>query len=282
MVAFQIFWWDIYWYGIFYFISFVLGYLCVFWIGKKQYFKKFPQLQLALTSNLDMLLIFVLLWVLVGGRLGHIFIYDFSHFIGHWWEIFAVWNGGMSFIGGIIGVVIAVLCYKFIYALQWKEFVLLFDIILVLVPFGIFLGRFGNYLNQELFGIIFTNSLWFSESMIAIFQKLNFLHVYPKVDSFLRINTNQLSMCLEGGLLFLVNGILFRKQIRKKVISIGKISGWFLLLYSIIRFFLEYLRNDSQTEFIGIFTKSQWFFVFAFAISLWFLIYFAPKHEENL
>jgi phosphatidylglycerol:prolipoprotein diacylglycerol transferase len=89
-------------------------------------------------------------------------------------------------------------------------------------------------------------------------------------------------MCLEGGVLFFVNAFLFRGQILQKKITIGKISGFFLLFYSIFRFFLEYLRSDSQMEFIGIFTKSQWFFVFTFVISLWFLMYFAPKHEENL
>jgi len=81
----------------------------------------------------------LLLGVLVGGRLGHIFIYDLGRFTADWFSVFAVWNGGMSFIGGILGVVVAVLVLKRLFKLSWKEFFLLFDCILVVVPFGILL-----------------------------------------------------------------------------------------------------------------------------------------------
>jgi prolipoprotein diacylglyceryltransferase len=88
--------------------------------------------------------------------------------------------------------------------------------------------------------------------------------VYPKVDDALRINTNLLSMLFEGLLLFVVNGVLFRKLIKKQLFQIGKITSVFLIGYSLFRFLFEYLRNDSQAEFIGLFTKSQWFFLVVF------------------
>jgi phosphatidylglycerol:prolipoprotein diacylglycerol transferase len=84
MVAFQIFGVSIYWYGIFYFISFILGYCFLSYIGKKAYFKAFPALQQTLTQHLDTLMIFLLLGVLIGGRLGHVFIYDWESFVGNW------------------------------------------------------------------------------------------------------------------------------------------------------------------------------------------------------
>jgi phosphatidylglycerol:prolipoprotein diacylglycerol transferase len=76
-----------------------LGYVFLSFIGKKGYFKKFPALHKTLTFNIETLFIFLLFGVLIGGRLGHVFIYDLGSFIGHRENIFSIWNGGMSFIG---------------------------------------------------------------------------------------------------------------------------------------------------------------------------------------
>jgi prolipoprotein diacylglyceryltransferase len=83
MIAFEIFGFSVYRYGIFYFISFLIGYGCLAFVGKQEWFHKFPALQHTLTTNLDYLFIFLLLGVLVGGRLGHVFIYDLGGFIGN-------------------------------------------------------------------------------------------------------------------------------------------------------------------------------------------------------
>ncbi|MDD2537566.1 MAG: prolipoprotein diacylglyceryl transferase [Candidatus Absconditabacteria bacterium] len=282
MVAFQIFGWDIYWYGIFYLVGFLFGYLVLRFVGKRGYFKKFSGLQTVLASRLEDLMIFLVLGVLIGGRLGHIFIYDFSSFIGNWGEMFAVWNGGMSFIGGIVGVCTAMFIFKYWTRLSRKEFLILFDIILVAVPVGIFFGRLGNYLNQELYGIIFTNSLGFSEYTVSFLQSLNFLHVYPNIDAALRINTNQFSMVFEGVFLFILSIFLFFSQIKKTSYRVGLISSCFVLGYGIIRFFLEYLRNDSQAEFIGYFSKSQRFFLFFIFFGIVLFIWVLKQKPERL
>jgi phosphatidylglycerol:prolipoprotein diacylglycerol transferase len=84
-------------------------------------------------------MMFLLLGILLGGRLGHVFIYDFGNFVGNWLSLFYVRNGGMSFIGGIVGVCIALFLFRFFFKLSWKEFFMLFDCILVVVPLGILL-----------------------------------------------------------------------------------------------------------------------------------------------
>lgn len=281
MVAFQLFWFSVYWYGIFYFIAFVVGYCFLYFLGKKQYFKRYPALQKALTSNLDYLIVFLLLGVLVWGRLGHVFIYDFGSFVGNWFSIFTVWNWWMSFIGGTIGVIIASFLFKTFSKLSWKEFFILFDCILVVVPFGILLWRLWNYLNQELYGIIFTNP-WFSESLITLLKSFWILHVYSNVDSFLRINTNLLSMIFEGALLLFLNSFLLYSMLKKKKFSIARISSCFVIWYSIFRFLFEYLRNDSQLEFVGLFTKSQRFFLFFFIFGCLLLWYSFSRSSESL
>lgn len=215
---------NVYWYGVFYFISFLLGYGFLAFLGKQGYFRKFPAVQQTLTTNLETFLMFLLLGVLVGGRLGHVFIYDLGSFIGNWREIFAVWKGGMSFIGGGVGVVVAVLLFRFLYKLSWKEFLVLFDTLLVVIPVGILLGRFGNYLNQELYGIsVQVNG--FSQfirptPVVDVLWKFGLLHIYPNVDGNLRVNTNLLSMLFEGACLFVVNGGVLLCMVKKKYFKI--------------------------------------------------------------
>jgi phosphatidylglycerol:prolipoprotein diacylglycerol transferase len=121
----------------------------------------------------------------------------------------------MSFIGGGVGVVLAVLLFRFFFKLSWKEFLLLFDMVLVIVPLGIFFGRLGNYLNQELYGIAVAQ-LSFSDGIVSFLQSINLVHVYSHVDEVLRINTNFLSMLFEGICLLVVNGALFCFMLRKK------------------------------------------------------------------
>jgi prolipoprotein diacylglyceryltransferase len=106
--------------------------------------------------------------------------------------------------------------------------------------------------------------------------------VYPQVDTVLRINTNLLSMLFEGICLFVVNWVLFCSQLKKKRLKIWIISSCFLVGYSGFRFLFEYLRNDSQSEFIGWFTKSQWVFLVAFVIGVVLWIVSQRKVNEEI
>lgn len=265
MVAFTIFGFSIYWYGIFYALAFIIGYLGLSWIGKKNIFFSFPKIQKLLTQDLEDLIFSIALGVVLGWRLGHILIYGNGYYFQNWEAIFKVWEGGMSFIGGIFGVLISVFIFFQIKGLKKREFFVIFDLILIFVPLGILLGRLWNFLNQELYGIPVDHlPSWLS----TLFSTLGATYIYPKVDQFLRVNTNMLAMIFEWALLFWVQILTFFWQIKKRYWKVWLLATNFLLFYSLVRFWLEYLRADSQWEWIGILTKSQRFFLIFIIIAL--------------
>lgn len=266
MVAFTLGAVNVYRYGIFYLITFVIGYLFLMRVGKKKIFAKFDNAQRLFTHGVDDIVLATVIGILLGWRLGEVLIYNRSYYSQHLDQIFAVRQGGMSFIGGIIGVVVAILVVDKLFKLTRKELFILFDVLLVVVPIGIILGRFGNFLNQELYGIIAPT--WLPGFLT---------HIYPAVDQLPRVNTNLLSLLLEWVLMFLIVGSMFRKQIKTKHIQPGQITITFILLYSVIRFFLDYLRQDSQGEFFGLMTTTQRFMVFFFFFGLALRRYVLPK-----
>jgi len=178
-------------------------------------------------------------------------------------------------------VVLMVLLFRMLFKLSWKERLILFDCMLVVVPLGIMLGRLGNFLNQELYGIIFTIS-GVSEGVVSLLQSLGVLYIYPKIDQALRINTNLLSMIFEGGVLFVLNFSLLMSMLKKKRFCVGKISSYFVLGYGVVRFLLEYLRHDSQAEFIGLFSKSQRFFLLFLVFGIGLLVFSLRGQKEPL
>lgn len=111
MVAFSIFGFSVYRYGIFYALAFLLGYLGLARIGKQNYFSKMPKLQSLLTDHLEDLILVIALGVIIGGRLGHILIYSEGYYFANPTAILKIREGGMSFIGGIMGVVSSVYLY---------------------------------------------------------------------------------------------------------------------------------------------------------------------------
>lgn len=266
---------PVYWYGICYFIAFVVGYLFLYWISKKNIFwMEYPRLQWFLEKNLDDLMLCIFFGVLIWWRLGHVLIYDFWYYLKHPLEIFQVRRGGMSFIGGMLGVTttFAVLARK--KKFSFKEIVLLFDTILAIVPFGIMIGRIGNFLNQELYGVVVSD--WLPRLWYPIFSLLNdigIFHVYPQIDTFLRLNTNFLSSFFEWFILLLVTLSIIRTRVKTKIVQPGKIVGTFLIGYSAVRFILEYFRADSQLEFHGWFSVSQRFFIGFFLLGVGVLVF---------
>ena len=277
MVAFTIYGFPIYRYWIFYALAFVFGYLWWMWIGKKGWFKEYPKVQYFLTDGLEDLLFSIAVGVILWGRLWHAFIYNHNYYLQHLIEVFQIWKWGMSFIGGILGVVVCMGSYLRSQKASRKDMLILFDLILAFVPLGIFLWRFWNYLNQELYGIPVS---LLPERFATTLKSLHLVHVYPNVDHFLRVNTNFLSMIFEWAILYVIQCCFFVKMIHKKSFKIWVMSTNFLLFYSLIRFFLEYLRADSQSEFVGIFTKSQRFFITFFIIAIIIKIYLS-KQEKN-
>ncbi len=272
MIAFSIWSVNIYWYWIFYLVWFLIWYFFLKFIGKSKIFKKFTNLQDLLSKDVDWLLVYIILWVLLWWRFWEVFIYQRSYFSNNLLEVFAVWNGWMSFIWWAIWVLISLFIMKRVKKLSNIEFFLLFDIILVVVPLAIMFGRFGNYLNQELFWLIVPHGYrWMNNFLVEMLTKLNIFHVYDLIDSNLRVNTNFISMFFEWIVLFFILSLIFIKNINKKHIKPWIVVGYFLLFYGLFRFFIEYLRVDSQFQYISLFTKSQWIFIVFIFVWAWFV-----------
>lgn len=275
MVAFSIFWVNIYRYGIFYLVWFVLTYIFLYFLWKSKIFDKYQSLQSFLRNNLDDLMIALIIWVLIGWRFWEVFIYEWDYFSQNPLEIIKVWHWGMSFFGWMLWVVLSLIILFWIKKLSWKDFVLFLDCIVFVVPIWIILWRFGNYLNQELYWLVVPKwAWWLSDSFVSILTNLNVFHVYPKVDSLLRVNTNFVSILFEWIILFLLVFFVSRKQIKREKIKIWLNSSVFLIFYSLFRFFIEYLRVDSQSQMVWIFTTSQWLFLSLFIIWFFSLIVF--------
>ena len=148
MVAFTIFWRDIYRYGIFYLIWFIISYIFLYIIWKKHIFQKFPQLQNLLKNDLETLFIILILWVLIWWRLGHILIYDFHYFLDNPIDIFKIRQWWMSFIWWLIWVIIWVSIYIGRKKISTKEFIILLDLLACILPLCIAFWRLWNFLNQ--------------------------------------------------------------------------------------------------------------------------------------
>jgi len=212
------------WYGLMYAISFVLGYfLLLFLIRKNKRFKT-----IGMTGDLLIdLIFFVLVGVMIGGRLGYILFYNFSYYIQHLWEVFAVWEGGMSFHGGLIGVVIAGLLFCKIKRINIYDIA---DLLVLAVPLGLGLGRLGNFINGELYGRI-TTVPWCMQFPLAVGCR----HPSQLYEFF-----------FEGVLLWVILWILKDKRMPK-----GALFWLFFLLYGVFRFVLEYFREpDVQIGYI--------------------------------
>lgn len=270
MIAFSIWPIHIYRYGIMYALAFLSGYFFFMMGQKKWLYRHYPALDRFVAQYLDTFIITAMLGVMIGGRMGHVLIYDLPYFLTHPLQIFAINKWGMSFIGGIVGEVIAmtILVRRYNRRHAWSDksqklsFLQLLDMIMPIVPIGIFLGRFANFLNQELYGLIVPADAWWLPSwLVNFFISTHFFHVYDKIDTLLRLNTNFISMLGEW---LIVGGVVryfFIRYWLGKKLAVWQLSAIFLLSYSTIRFFFEYIRQDSQAEFLWIFTKSQWFFV---------------------
>ncbi len=192
---------------------------------------------LALSGDfLDSLYTSIILGLVIGARLGYVLFYDLSAYLNHPLSIFAVWQGGMSFHGGLIGSVVAgVWCCKKFKVAPW----LVADLVIVTAPIGLGMGRIGNFINGELYGRI-TDVPWGM--------------VFPNGGPLPRHPSQIYEFFLEGVVLFSVLWIM-KSRIREN----GLLSSLFVILYGAIRFILEFFREpDAQLGFVaGPFTMGQ-------------------------
>jgi len=220
-IALNFFSLEIRWYS----LSYIFGILFA-WI----YCKKFLIKEEKILSLFDDLITYIIIGIILGGRLGYIIFYNFSYYSKNLLEIFMIWKGGMSFHGGLLGVILAT--YIFSKKNNINSFLFL-DAISMSAPIGIFLGRIANFINSELYGRE-TNLFWSVK--------------FERVDNIFRHPSQIYEAIFEGIILFILLNFIFKKQIYK---SPGIISALFLIFYSLFRFFIEFTREpDVQIGYI--------------------------------
>ena len=201
------------WYGIAYAISFILGYHLFVRINNKHHVMPPHLVQSFIT--------YIVIGVILGGRIGDILFYQ-THKITDIFHILSIWQGGMSFHGGLLGVTLSIYIFARIYKIN---FLAISDIISICAPIGLFFGRIANFINGELYGI-YTTMPWGV--------------IFPYIDSYPRHPTQLYEACSEGILLFCIMVYAMRHI---SWLPKGIISSIFLILYSICRIWIEQFKE---------------------------------------
>tara|TARA_B100001057_G_scaffold417492_1_gene436262 strand:- start:445 stop:1215 length:771 start_codon:yes stop_codon:yes gene_type:complete len=219
-VAIEIFSLEVRWYSLAYIFGILFG-----WILAKKLFIQ----NLEVKNKFDDYLSYLIIGIILGGRLGYVVIYNLSFYIDNPTDIFKIWQGGMSFHGGLIGIIIA----SIIFAKKNRQDPFLYmDIVALVSPIGIFFGRIANFINSELYGKV-TNLPWSV--------------TFVQIDNLPRHPSQLYEALLEGICLFLI-----LISLKNKFSNIpGIISGLFLIFYSFFRFIVEFYRvPDEQLGYV--------------------------------
>ena len=210
---------DIRWYSLAYIAGFIIGSIIIKYLNKKL-------LNILSNKQIDSFFIRSILGVIIGGRIGYVLFYQTSYFFTNPVYILKIWTGGMSFHGGLIGIIISMYLFSKKNNIQ---FFYLSDLVSIVAPIGLFFGRIANFINNELYGKV-TN--------------FPFAMIYPEIDFQPRHPSQLYEAFLEGIILFIILFTYFNKT--KSDPTIGKISGLFLILYSIFRILIEFLREPDS------------------------------------
>ena len=207
---------DIRWYSLAYIFAFIIGSILI---------KKFNQNSYKLLSNIqiDRFFIWAVIGVIIGGRIGYVLFYQTNLFFSKPSYILEIWHGGMSFHGGLIGIIFTIYLFSIKHNIR---FFYLSDLVSLVAPIGLFLGRISNFINTELYGRI---------------TDFPFAIIYPLIDNNPRHPSQLYEALFEGIILLLILFIYFNKKPKKYLI--GNISALFLIFYSIFRFLIEFLRE---------------------------------------
>ena len=249
-VAFEVFSLEIRWYSLAYIFGIVLG-----WIYCKKKLIKDP----IVLDLFDDFITYLIIGIILGGRIGYALFYNFSYYINNPLEILMVWNGGMSFHGGLIGVILS--CVIFGKKHKINSFIFL-DLVALSAPIGIFFGRVANFINSELYGRA-TDLPWGVQFVL--------------IDNIKRHPSQIYEAFFEGIILFFILNYLFK---RKYIVTPGKLSALFLIFYSLFRYSLEFFRvPDPQIGFLFLnSTLGQIISLLFFVIGV--LLFYLKKNEN--
>ena len=210
---------DIRWYSVSYIFTFIFGSILIKKLNKKS-------LNNLSNIQIDKFFVWAVLGVIIGGRVGYVLFYQLQLFFLNPLYIFQIWKGGMSFHGGLIGMIFAI----YIFAKHNNlSFYYLSDLVSIVAPIGLFLGRISNFINTELYGRV---------------TDFPFAFIYPLIDNNPRHPSQLYEAFFEGVVLFIILYLIFIKNSKKY--SAGIISAYFLILYSIFRFLIEFLREPDS------------------------------------
>ena len=220
-VAIQFFSIEIRWYSLAYIVGILLG-----WTLSKKIFIS----DVNLKEKFDDYITYIILGIIIGGRLGYVFFYNYDYYSNNFIDIIKIWQGGMSFHGGLIGVIIVSIIFS---KKNNQNTFSYLDIVSLVAPIGIFFGRIANFINSELYGVE-TNLPWAVK--------------FVQVDNLYRHPSQLYEAFFEGLILFLIL-IYFRNKGFVK--TPGLISALFLIFYSIFRFIVEFFRvPDEQLGYV--------------------------------
>ena len=252
---------QIRWYSMAYILGIILGWIYAKKIIKKTAKNKYNFVSIK-TSQFDDIIVYLVLGIILGGRLGYVIFYNFGYYSQNISEIFKIWQGGMSFHGGLLGIIIA----SFIFSKNTKtNFFKISDIIACVAPIGLFLGRVANFINGELFGKAST---------------LPWAVIFPSGGNISRHPSQIYEAILEGVVLFiLINFLALKKQL---ILKTGYISGFFLIFYSIARIIGENFREpDIHLGYLfNYFSMGAILSAITFLASC-LIIFFIKNNEQN-
>jgi len=216
---------QIKWYSLAYILGIILGWIFAVKIIRKTQNNKYNFTQIT-KEDFDDLVVYLVFGIILGGRLGYVFFYNFEYYNHNYLEILKLWQGGMSFHGGLLGVIVAI----YIFSIKKNiNFFKISDIVSCVAPIGIFLVRIANFINGELYGKI-TSVTWG-----VVFKSGGNVTRHP---------SQIYEAILEGILLFIIiNYLAFRKEL---IFKTGYISVLFLILYSVLRIFSEFFREPDN------------------------------------
>ena len=220
-IAIEFFSLEIRWYSLAYIVGISAG-----WYLAKKIFINNDNIK----DKFDDYITYIIIGIVLGGRLGYVILYNLDYYLNNIFDIFKIWQGGMSFHGGLIGIIIA----SIIFAKKNNDDVFEYlDIIALVAPIGIFFGRIANFINSELYGYE-TSVPWAVQ--------------FIQIDSLYRHPSQLYEAILEGFVLFLILLFLWNRYYLK---TAGKLSALFLVFYSSFRFLIEYFRvPDKQLGYI--------------------------------